>query len=93
VSIGDNFFFPPFLTISQGDRVCWINNGVVEHKSHSVNPYWDSGRLEPGQSYARTFNTPGEFDYYDPLHTQATGIISVISSGMEDTWGRIKALY
>lgn len=94
VSIGDNFFDPATITISPGDRIRWTNNGAVDHKSRSVDGYWDSGRLEPGQSYTRTFSSPGEFDYYDPLHTQATGTISVVNIGVQETsWGRILALY
>lgn len=94
VSIEDNFFDPATITISPGDRIRWTNTGAAEHKSRPVDGYWDSGRLEPGESYTRTFNTLGEFDYYDPLHTQATGTISVVNVGVrEDTWSTIKRLY
>lgn len=38
---------------------------------------FDTGALMPGQSYAHTFHTAGEFYCNDPLFPQNTGMIIV----------------
>ena len=40
---------------------------------------WDSGRLVPGESYTRQFNTPGDFTYTDGAGHR--GMIHVIQGG------------
>ena len=94
VSIGDHFFDPDMITISVGDRIRWTNNGSTTHRVLSNDGLWDSGVLNPGQTYTRTFNDAGSFDYYDPLHVQATGTIEVDGSAIdESSWGWLRYLF
>ncbi|MCX7021343.1 MAG: cupredoxin domain-containing protein [bacterium] len=94
ISIGDNFFNPDIVTISPGDRVRWINDGTYTHRTKSLEGLWDSGFMNPGETYTRTFNSGGSFEYNDPQYPNATGTIIVYSIGVEPTsWGRILSLY
>ncbi len=94
VSIGDSFFNPEFITITPGDRICWTNNGDYTHRTKSLNGLWDSGFLDPGEIYTRTFNDTGSFDYHDPQFPSATGTIVVETNDVVQTsWGRILSLY
>jgi|GEM_PF-4142178 len=95
VSIGDHFFTPQTVTIVAGDRVRWTNNGSVDHQVYGTGGLWDSGVLNPGDTYTRTFSTEGTFTYYDLLHTQATGTVQVNPFvAIEDTsWGWIRHLF
>ncbi|MCK4594077.1 cupredoxin domain-containing protein [bacterium] len=94
VSIGDNFFNPEIITIDPGDRIRWTNNGDYTHRTKSLDDLWDSGFLDPGESYTRTFNDTGSFDYHDPQFPTATGTVVVKTDDVElMSWGRILSLY
>jgi hypothetical protein len=50
--------------------------------------------MDPGETYTRTFNTIGSFDYNDPHYPYAIGTIIVQSSGVQITsWGQILSIY
>jgi len=95
VSIGDHFFNPATVTIVAGDRVRWTNNGSVDHQVYGTGGVWDSGVMNPGDTYTKTFSTEGTFTYYDLLHTQATGtvIVNPFVAIEESTWGWIRHLF
>jgi plastocyanin len=77
VVIGDDAYNPPRLTIKTGDTVSWLNQssqrqGVLslyhfqdeDDVSHLFfGESWDSGLIEPGQSYSRTFSQAGLYEY------------------------------
>jgi LPXTG-motif cell wall-anchored protein len=74
-----NFSFSPStLTIDVGDSVTWTNNAVeTPHTSTSDNGAWDSGTINPGQSFTHTFSTAGTFPYHCAFH-QAQGMVGTI---------------
>jgi plastocyanin len=75
VSIVDFSFMPPRLRVRLGDSVTWTNNGAAPHTSTSAS--WDSGILQPGDTFTRTFNAPGRFMYRCDIHRQMRGLILV----------------
>ena len=95
VSIGDHYFSPETVTIEEGDRVRWTNNGYVDHQVHATDGSFDSGVLNPGDTYTKTFTADGTFTYYDLLHTQATGtvIVNPFVAIEESTWGWMLHLF
>ncbi len=46
----------------------------------TATPLWDSDRLLPGDSFERTFNTPGLYFYYCTIHPPQRGIIRVLEA-------------
>lgn len=89
-SAGVSMIFPSFipasLTIGTGTTVKWTNNEVPgsfsQHTSteDGITPTWDSGALTAGQSFSRTFATPGVFHYHCSVHPfSMTGTITVVA--------------
>ncbi len=76
-----NFSFSPTpLTITAGATVRVTNNDVTTHTwtSDDGDPRsWNSGSLDPGQSFSVTFTTPGTYGYHCAIHTFMTGTIVV----------------
>jgi plastocyanin len=67
-SAGDNFFAPASTTIQVGETVTWTNSGQVIHTVTANDGSFDSGNLNPGQSFNHTFTQPGTFPYYCQPH-------------------------
>jgi plastocyanin len=73
-----NFAFnPAAITIHVGQTVMWRNDDTVPHTTTSGScpngvcapmPGWDSGTLNPGQSFSHQFTTMGTFPYYCRIH-------------------------
>ena len=77
VEIADFAFSPPTLTIAAGESVTWTNSDQVVHTATSTSGAFDSGDLDPGESYTFTFTTPGTYDYLCTPHPSMTGRIVV----------------
>jgi plastocyanin/LysM repeat protein len=80
VSIQNFAFNPSTITVRVGQQVVWVNNDSVPHTTTSGScpggtctpaPGWDSGTLNPGQSFAFTFTTAGTFTYFCRIHGAA----------------------
>jgi copper-containing nitrite reductase len=92
VGMTDMGFVPPAITVNVGTKVVWKNSSQVIHnvvddasKALSVidvklpsgaRPF-DSGLLQPGQSYARVFTEPGIYRYVCTLH-EGSGMKGVV---------------
>lgn len=80
-------FEPASLMIRVGDTVTWHTVGAVPHTStadpaEAVNPeesvslpegaeMWDSGIVNTGEEYSRTFTEPGQYTYFCIPHELA----------------------
>lgn len=83
VGMTDMGFVPAAITVNAGEKVVWKNSSLVIHnvvddasKALSVvdvklpsgaHPF-DSGLLQPGQSFSRVFTEPGIYRYVCTLH-------------------------
>lgn len=98
IGMGDMTFSSPNLTINVGQTVVWKNtsltvHNVVDDAAQAVNAAdvslpagvkpFDSGYLQPGQTYQRTFTIPGVYRYVCTLHETGgmKGVIVVRASG------------
>ncbi|HKX73796.1 MAG TPA: plastocyanin/azurin family copper-binding protein [Acidimicrobiia bacterium] len=52
------------LTVKVGTTVTWTNDDDQMHTVTDVNGGFDSGFLQPGDTWSYTFTTAGEFEYY-----------------------------
>lgn len=74
INIVDFQFSPGTITVPAGTRITWINrstNGVPHTTTSDISGTsnsWDSGILNPGSSFSRTFNTTGTFNYHCNVH-------------------------
>ena len=80
ISIVGFDFSPPDITIFQGDTVRWTNMDGVAHTATSdpgsLDP-WDSGFLNPLQSFQRQFNVIGSLPYHCSPHPSMLDTLKV----------------
>lgn len=80
--IKDSCYIPSVLTIRVGESVSWQNQDVAYHTVTSGlydNPdgLFNSGHLDPNQSFSVSFDKKGTFNYYCALHPWMKGKIIV----------------
>lgn len=68
VAIGFSAFSPQHVDVMTGDTVRWTNASVRTHTVTAQDDLFDSGRLQPGDVFARTFTAPGPVPYFCRLH-------------------------
>ena len=79
----DPCFDPQVATIAAGGVIKFVNNDQSKHTftAGSVDNWmgniFDSGLLEPGQSYTTPALEVGEYPYFDMIHPWMTGLIVV----------------
>lgn len=78
VAIMDFQFAPATINVRVGQTVMWRNNGPSPHTSTSDSGLWDSGTLNPGRSFSRTFTTAGMFTYHCEIHPSMRGTVVVM---------------
>jgi nitrite reductase (NO-forming) len=92
VGMTDMGFVPPAITVNVGTRVVWKNSSPVIHNvvddaskalstvdvklPTGVRPF-DSGLLQPGQSFSKVFSEPGIYHYVCTLH-EGSGMKGVV---------------
>lgn len=75
IAIRDFAFSPAELEISAGTTVTWTN---YDNTTHAIaGGKFNSGPLEPGNSYSYKFDSTGVYDYSCSIHTYMTGRIVV----------------
>jgi LPXTG-motif cell wall-anchored protein len=78
-------FVPATVRIHVGESVTWTNNGTVPHTSTADKGLWDSGPLNPGQSFAFTFKSAGTFPYHCQFHVGLGMVGSVVVQAASTT--------
>lgn len=69
VSIVDFAFEPDDFTATAGEPVKWKNTGDTQHNvSFDDESVVDSGNLDSGAEFSRTFEDAGEFTYFCSIH-------------------------
>jgi LPXTG-motif cell wall-anchored protein len=68
-------FSPATITIKAGDTITWTNAGTIPHTATGSG--FDSGTLNPGQSFSHTFTSVGTISYHCTFH-QALGMVGTI---------------
>ena len=84
VNVQNFAFDPPNITVAPGTTVTWVNNDQAPHTVTATDPAgaFDSGTLQPGQSFSFTFTQPGTtYAYYCAIHPSMTGTVTVTGGG------------
>jgi plastocyanin len=74
ISMLDSSFDPAELSIPVGTTVRWVNDGELPHTATADDDSFDSGTLQPGESFEFTFDTAGDYPYYCLLHGGPGGV-------------------
>jgi plastocyanin len=81
VDVVDFEFNPPTVQIDPGDTVTWTFTGPTDHTATSSRSErfvrFDSDLKGPGQTYQRTFDEPGRFNYICTPHPFMRGVVQV----------------
>lgn len=80
VNMRDIAFQPSRVEIAAGTTVTWTNHDQVQHTVTAADGSWDSGPIDPGGSFRRTFNSAGTYRYACTPHPPMTGTV-VVKSG------------
>jgi plastocyanin len=87
VEAQDNVFLPDTISVKVGDTVVFDNTGDLPHTTEASDGSWDSGNLDPGQTFSVTFEEPGTVDYICVYH-EVVGMVGTIevagSAGSEE---------
>jgi len=74
---------PDDLKIDAGTTVVWRNNGTTEHTVTADDGAFDSGALQPGETFTRTFDDPVSLRYHCEPHPWMKGLVRVAGAGGE----------
>ena len=73
-----NFQFNPVApNITTGTTVIWTNNDTVPHSIVAYDGSFNSGALQPGESFSYTFTNAGLVAYHCGIHASMKGTINV----------------
>ncbi|MFN2563479.1 MAG: cupredoxin domain-containing protein [Gemmatimonadaceae bacterium] len=70
-------FVPGRIQITAGTTVVWRNDDQLIHTVTANDKSFDSGLLQPGKTYRRTFDKPGQYPYYCLPHPFMRGVVVV----------------
>ncbi|MDB4952416.1 MAG: Plastocyanin/azurin family copper binding protein [Gemmatimonadetes bacterium] len=70
-------FAPGRVEIQAGTTVEWTNNDPLAHSVTAADGSWDSGLVQPGQTWRRTFTQPGTYEYHCTPHPFMKGTVIV----------------
>ncbi len=77
VGIADFEFEPTTIQVAAGGTVDWTNRGAAPHTVSAADGSFDSGILDVGGLYSRTFETAGSYEYLCRIHPAMTAVIEV----------------
>ena len=78
----DRCYIPSTITIDSGNQVTWLNQDSAFHSVTSgfydePSDLFDSGHLDPYESFTFDFNEEGTYDYFCTLHPWMEGQVIV----------------
>ena len=82
--IEDNYFEPTDALVEPGTTLMWVNHGQEQHTVTADDGQFDSGVLNPGDSFLTTVEGSGTLTYHCTLHPEMTGSITVASPATGD---------
>ena len=77
ITITDTGFNAPQVTVATGSDVTWTNAGTVDHEVSFGDSTTASGKIAPGTTWTMRFTRAGQYPYYDPLHSELSGVVLV----------------
>ena len=80
--IDDRCYAPSLILTKKGNSVTWVNEDSAFHSVtsgfyESPTELFDSGHLDPFESFTFTFDDVGDYDYFCTLHPWMKGQVTV----------------
>ena len=83
ITIGDNYYSPKSITVTEGSTVTWTNKGLNPHTVTAGTPgepegpvLFDQDGITNGLSFSFTFTQKGKYPYWCENHNE-TGMVTV----------------
>jgi plastocyanin len=70
-------FSPSVITISSGTTVTWNNEDQIIHTVTDLGGKFDSGFIQAGETWDRTFDSKGDYYYFCSIHPWMRGTVIV----------------
>ncbi len=83
VHVKDFAYHAVRVTVHVGDTVKFINDDGDAHTVTASDKTFDSGGLDTGESWSRTFTKPGTYAYFCALHPYMKGMVVVLPAGKD----------
>ena len=77
IDLRDLAYRPASIEIEAGTTVEWVNGDPLAHTVTAADTTFDSGLIEPGRSWRRTFTVPGTWRFACTPHPFMRGVIVV----------------
>lgn len=80
VDIIDIDYEPRDVTVPKGTTITWTNTGQLPHtvtKEDGPGPDFDSGTVNPDDTFEQQFDTPGKIAYHCTIHSNQRGSVTV----------------
>jgi plastocyanin len=77
VVMRDDLYLPARIEISAGTAIVWVNDDARPHTVTASDGSWDSGYIEPGESWRRVFDQPGTYPITCSPHPQMRAVVVV----------------
>jgi plastocyanin len=88
ISISDGGFTPGDVTVPMGSVVRWTNNGTANHTVVAKKmALFNSGTLNPGDTFVFVFTQAGTYSYRDSLNGALQGAVKVAPTADPPTGG------
>jgi plastocyanin len=68
-------FTPAKIETAVGTTVAWTNDDQLAHSVTADDGSWDSGLIEPGSTWRRTFDKPGTYNFHCTPHPFMKGAV------------------
>lgn len=75
--LSDYGFDPGVFNVTTGDTVTWTNYGSQPHTVTASDQSFDSGLIQPGDTFTYAFTAPGTYDYVCTPHPWMKGTVVV----------------
>ena len=68
-------YSPIVIEVLVGTTVTWTNDDVIIHTVTDLGGKFDSGFIQPGETWKRTFDSTGTYYYFCTIHPWMKGIV------------------
>jgi plastocyanin len=79
VTMQNSTFSPASVTVMETGSILWVNNDGVVHTVTADDGSFDSGDIQPGNSFGWTFTVIGPHPYHCKYHLEMTGLVKCVT--------------
>ena len=73
-------FVPAHAPVAVGTRIVWTNSDTIPHSVSADDRRFDSGPIQPGQTFEWTADRAGKLAYHCVYHPSMTAVLDVSAS-------------